>query len=90
MGVNLCIICIPPSESVAPTDHRPCSPVVFTVEKHLHVSGPMQFRSALFQGQLSVFACLLVYCLHPGPWVLLTRVNSVPSVWPDIYHTFRK
>ena len=37
-----------------------CSIVVFTIEKNPHISGPMQFKSMLFKGQL--------YCMTPFIW----------------------
>ena len=33
---------------------EPCSTVVFTVGKYLHISGPVQFKPVLLKGQLYI------------------------------------
>ena len=43
------------STSVDSTNHRSHSTTVFTNEKNPHVSGPMQFKPALFNAQLHKF-----------------------------------
>ena len=40
------------SASEDPINHQPCSLVVFTVEKYLHLSESVQFKPMLFKDQL--------------------------------------
>ena len=45
---SLCFI----QSGVSPDE--PCSTVVFTMGKYLHISGPVQFKPVLLKGQLCI------------------------------------
>ena len=59
----LCIHC---SASLDSANTSLCSTEVFTTEKDPHISGPLQFKSVLYKGQLYLCLCLcllFVFCL---------------------------
>ena len=40
-----------------------CSPIVFTLEKNMHINGPVQFKPVLFKDQLYFLSRL--FCPSP-------------------------
>ena len=49
------------------------SAVVFTIEKLLSVSGPVQFKIAVFKGQLNTETCKVTYTIC----ILITYVQII-------------
>ena len=61
------------SASMDSTNCGPYSTVVFTIEKHLSVSGPAQFKPALFKGQMNTHICKITYIIC----IVITHIHII-------------
>lgn len=76
--MSLCICGLVPSRLWFCIHCGPYNKVVFTIEKHLRVSGPAQFKPALFKDQMNIHICKITYIIC----IVITHIHIIhlPSI----------